>query len=129
MTPSPDPIPTATPLTLLERLAREAHGKGYADSPHVFYAGPGIHDEARYEPHPFASCPAPDCVEARSALAARQPVVDGVLDVERLYQAHNDVESNYIHTPDRHSRAYWQKIADRYAHPSELSALSVRRLR
>jgi hypothetical protein len=72
--------PVSPPEPLLERLARTVHGKAYVDSPHVFYAGPGIHDEAKYEHHPFETCPAPTCVEARATLdAARAQDETGLL--------------------------------------------------
>jgi hypothetical protein len=75
---------------LIERLALAAHGQGYVDSPHVFYAGPGIHDEARYERHPFKTCPAPDCVAARS-LPDTPSLRDAVLaEGERLRTAHGE---------------------------------------
>lgn len=58
---------------LLERIAREAHGKGYTDSAHVRYVnldeGQG---GGRWEHWPFDACPHPDCVDVRAALALAQ---------------------------------------------------------
>jgi hypothetical protein len=58
---------------VLDRLAREAHGKGYTDSDHVRYVGPGPDGEATYAQWTFEGCPHVDCVEARALLQAETP--------------------------------------------------------